>query len=896
MKPFASLRSLLSARFERSRMNREMGDELRSHIQHRADDLERSGLARAEAERQARIEFGGMERYKEECHDAAGIQFGEKLVQDVRYSLRVLRKSPGFTSAAVFTLALGIGANAVVFGALNALILRPLDLPRAESLYSIHRVANNSATQSYPDYVDYRDRNHSFEDLAASNFSEAGVDTGENVSRSWGIEASGNYFEVLGVQPYLGRFFSAADEHGANSAPYVVLSYAYWQKHFQGDRSVVGRKIQLNKSPFTVIGVAPLKFNGTLLFFTPDFFVPMVNHEQLGAESVLHKREDVSGIFITLGHLKAGVSPAQAAADINSISSELAKTYPKDHPQTTFMLARPSLYGDHLGRPVRAFLTALMVLAGLILLAACANLGSLFAARAADRAREIALRLALGANRGRILRQLFTEATLISLAGGAIGLWGSVMLMRWLNAWQPFPQFPISVPVTPDAKVYVIALLLALVSGFLFGAVPVRQVLRTDPYEVVKSGSSAKVGRKISVRDLLLVGQIAICAVLVTSSMVAVRGLVRSMHSNFGFEPQNTMLVNTNLQMAGYRGVAPAAMQKKMLEAVETIPGVASAGLVDWAPLANGGSSTAMVFTDETTELIPANAAETAMMFEISKGYLAAAGTTLLSGRSFTEHDDRDAPRVAVINQQLARRMFGSVDGAIGRYYKIKDGSRLEVVGVVEDGKYVSLTEKQEAAMFVPLLQFPSGETWMMVRTGSRDVNVTGPSKDPQQLAVAIRSKIRELDPGLPCFIETWNQGLDLALFPSRVATVSLGILGIMGAMLSITGIFGMAAYSVSKRLRELGIRVALGAQHREVLQAALGRPFRLLAFGSALGLLLGILASRVLAFIVFQATPRDPLVLTGVVLAMALLGLLATWIPAQRALSVNPLMLLREE
>lgn len=890
MKIFAFFRNVLSPWFDRSRIHREMEDELRSHIQHRADDLERSGIPRTEADRLARIEFGGIERYKEDCQEAAGSQFVERLVQDVRYSLRLLRKSPGFTITAVLTLALGIGANAVVFGALNALILRPLDLPHAESLYSIHRVANNSAVQSYPDYVDYRDRNHSFEDLAASNFAEAGVDTGESVSRSWGLEASGNYFEVLGVQPYLGRFFNPADEHGANSAPYVVLSYAYWQKHFQSDRGVVGRKIQLNKSPFTVIGVAPPRFNGTLLFSTPDFFVPMMNHEQLGAESVLHDRGNVSGIFITVGHLKAGVSPEQAAADINAISSDLAKKYPKEHPQTTFVLARPSLYGDHLGRPVRAFLTALMALAGLILLAACANLGSLFAARAADRAREIALRLALGANRGRILRQLFTEATMISLAGGAIGLWGSVMLMRWLNAWQPFPQFPISVPVTPDARVYGIALLLALVSGVLFGAVPVRQVLGTDPYEVVKAGSSAKVGRRVSVRDLLLVGQIAICAVLVTSSLVAVRGLVRSMHSNFGFQPQNTLLVNTNLQMAGYRGNAPEAMQKKMVEAVETIPGVTSAGLVDWAPLASGGSTTATVFTDETAELIPANAAETVMTFEISPGYLGAAGTTLLSGRNFTEHDGKDTPRVALVNQQFARKMFGSVEGAMGRYYKIKDGLRIQVVGIVEDGKYWGLTEKQESATFVPLLQFPSGETSMVVRSAS------GASKDPQQLAAAIRSKIRDLDSGLPCFIQTWNQGLDLALFPSRVASVSLGILGTMGAMLSLTGIFGMAAYSVSKRLRELGIRMALGAQHKEVLQAALGRAFRLLAVGSLVGLVLGILASRVLAFIVFQATPRDPLVLAGVVIAMALLGLLATWIPARRALAVNPLILLREE
>jgi len=809
----------------------------------------------------------------------------QTLWQDLRYALRMLNKSRGFTVVAMLTLALGIGANAVVFSVLNALILHPLHLPHAETLYGIQHGDEASSYQSYPDYLDLRDRNRSFDDLAAYDAAQVGLDTGENTVRAWIGVVTGNYFDVLGIQPYLGRLFHASDEHGPNSAPYIVLAYEYWHTHFQDDRHVVGRVVQLNKHPFTIVGVAPPEFHGTLVFFNPAFFVPIVNQEQVEGENLLNVRGK-RWVFMVVGHLKAGVTPAQAVADLNSIGSWLEKTYPKEDDRRTFALARPSLYGDYLGRPVRAFMTGLMLLAGLILLAACANLGSLFAARAADRSREVALRLALGASRLRILRQLFTEAVLLSLGGGAVGLWGSIVLLSGLSVWQPFSRWPIHLSVNPDANVYGVALLLTLASGFLFGAVPVRQVLHTDPYEIVKAGSIGRVGRWITLRDLLLVVQIAICAVLVTSSMVAVRGLVRSLHSNFGFDPQNAMLADTDLTMAGYSGEKVPEMQRRIIDALETIPGVKSVGLIDNTPLVSGSYPGSLIFTDEMTDLKPSNAVADSYTFSISPEYFHAAGTALLSGRAFTWHDDKNAPPVAVINQEFARKVFGAATNSMGRYFKKKDGTRIQVVGIVEDGKYNRITEDQEPAMFLPILQSPSSSTYLAVRS----------DRDPGQLLAAIRSTVRDLDAGLPLYVEPWNKELDTALFASRMAAMTLGVMGVMGAMLSITGIFGLAAYSVSKRLRELGIRMALGAQRKEVLQAALGRPFKLLAFGSAAGLLLGILASRVLAFIVYQATPRDPLVLAGVVLAMALLGLVATWIPAQRALSIDPAILLREE
>ena len=886
MNLLAYFRSLVSKFFHRSQVADAMEEELLAHIQLRADDLERSGLSRAEAVRRARIEFGARERFKEECHEALGANLLETFLHDLRFALRVLRKSRAFTFAAILTLALAIGANAVVFSVMDALVLRPLNVPQAENLWGVEN-SDGSGWQSYPNYLDLRDRNHSFEELAAIKMTFVGFDIGNDPSPSMGWAASGNYFDVLRIQPYMGRFFHASDEHGPNSAPYIVLGYDYWRTRFQGDRSVVGRTVLLSKHPFTIIGVAPQGFSGTLMFIPPDFYMPIVNQEQVDGENILSTRPiNNREVFDMFGRLKPGVTPAQALADLNSIHAHLEKTYPKEVEHNTFTLGHPGLYV--FASPVGAFVAGLMLLAGLILIAACANLGSLFAAHAADRSREIALRLALGSSRTRILRQLLTEAVLISLAGGAVGLAGSIALLRRLSTWQPFSAAPLRLPITLDAKIYVVAFALAALSGLLFGIVPVRQVLRTVPYEIVKAGPSGRFGRRMTVRDSLLVLQIAICGVLVTSSMVAIRGLVRSLNSNLGFEPRNAMLIGSNLAMADYRGDSAIPMQRRMMDAIATIPGVQHAGLVNnYPPLVDLAGNTENIYKDETRELKQANVAASPFRYEVSPDYFQTAATAFLAGRDFTWRDDKGAAPVAVVNREFAGRIFGSVAGAIGGYFRLQNGVHVQVVGVVENGKYMSLTERQQPAIFLPFLQSPPTATCFLLMRSTQDT---------QELAAAARRKIHDLDRALPLNIQTWSGMLDVVMFPARTATLSLGVLGIMGAILSITGIFGMAAYSVSKRLKELGIRVALGAQRKEVLQAAIGRAVKLLALGSAAGLLLGILASRVLASIVYQATPRDPFVLAGVVLAMSMLGLLATWIPAQRALSVNPLVLLREE
>jgi predicted permease len=807
---------------------------------------------------------------------------------DFRLALRQLRKSPGFAVAAVLTLALAIGANAVVFSVLNALVLRPLKVPNPENLYMLERAFERGSTpsQGYPDYIDLRDRNHSFESLVSYDIvGPVGLDTGSgNSSVVWPYLISGNYFDSLGVQPYLGRFLHSSDEHGKNSVPYVVLSYAYWHSHFNHDPAVIGRAVQINKHPYTVLGVAPADFRGTELFFAPDLWAPLVDLPQLGGWDPIENRG--SHFTWVIGHLKPGVTPAAAAADLNTIAAALAKSYPKDDEGLKFTLSRPGLVGNTLGRPARAFMAGLMLLAGLILLAACANLGSLFAARTADRSREIALRVALGSSRPLILRQLFTEAVLVSVAGGVFGMVGAVVILRVLSTWRPIPGIPINVPVNPDARTYALALLLALFSGFLFALVPARQVLRADPWQTIRSGSigSGSLGR-FTIRDVLLALQIAICAVLVTSSLVAVRGLARSLHSDYGFEPQGAMLLHTDLHMAGYDGDQRAQMQRRMLDAVAAIPGVTAVGYADRLPLSIGGNDST-VFKDTTTDYRPTNSAADAQQFNVSPDYFRAAGTTLLAGRTLTLHDDTKVPTVAVVNREFARKVLGSVDRAIGGHFKIWGGTRVEVVGIVEDGKYETLTEDQQPAMFYSFLQQLNSNTWLIVRS----------NRAPQEIAAALQQSMHGLDPGLPLEIKTWNTELGSALFAARVATVALGVMGLLGAMLAITGIFGMASYVVTKRLREFGIRVALGANQGNVLSAALGRAFRLLAIGSVAGMILGILAARVLSFIVYQATPKDPIVLGGVILTMLFVGLVAAWIPARHALAVDPMILLREE
>ena len=869
--------------FRRSSLDRDIADELQSHIDLRIESNLASGMSPDDARREALLRFGNPTSTREHVAASDSALSLTGLGRDIRYATRQLRRSPGFALTAILTLALGIGANVVVFGVLNALILRPLNTPTADRLYEIEHQEHGDLSQSYPDFVDYRARNSTFADMATYRIEDIGISAGGSAQTSWSYEVSGSYFDMLGVQPALGRLFHSSDEHGPNSAPYIVLSDAFWRTHFSADPRVIGMTVDLNKHPFTIIGVTPPTFNGTELFFWPDFWIPLVNEQQINGYDFLSKRFN-HGLFV-IGILKPGVTSLQATENLNAVAKQMTREHPKEDDGLTARLVKPGLMGDVLGGPARPFMTAIMVLAFLVLLAACANLAGIFAARSTDRSRELAIRLSIGSTRWHLLRQILIEALLISILGGIAGCAFAVLLLDVLTHWQPISLFPIHVTVVPDARVYAVALALSLLSGILPGLLPARQIWRTDAMQAMKAGNTAPgLLRRLNVRDVLLGVQIALCALLVTASFVALRGMMRSLHAPFGFQPEGAIVVNANMRMGGYSDQSAFPVQRRMMDELSRIPGVEAVGTIDELPL-NGGGSSGPVYREGTTDLRGSNSVFDAHYFSISPGYLRAAKTRIVAGRDFTWADDGTSPKVAIVNQTFARKLFGNTS-AIGGHFLVGDKSLWEIVGIVEDGKFDSLTEDPAPAMYWPLAQVNETDTTLIVR-----------SRIPSsEIAPVLNRVLTGIDSSLPFTLMTWPGALSLVLFPARIATAALGVMGLLAAMLAITGVFGMAAYTVSQRMRELGIRVALGALRGQIVRAALSRPFIVLLSGSIAGMALGILTSRLLAALVYDASPRDPLVLLGAVLSMILIGLVATWIPASRALAINPAQLLREE
>ncbi|HEY9139543.1 MAG TPA: ABC transporter permease [Bryobacteraceae bacterium] len=863
----------------RRRGDERLREEMESHMAAQTEENIRAGMTPGEARRRARLKFGAVETVREDYHAEQGLPFVENLLLDVRYALRVLGKSPAFTAVALVTLALGIGANVIVFGVLNAVLLHPLDVSDPQSLYQMRHkqwMSGRLLTTSYPAFEDFRRRNTTFSGMAGVyGYSHAALRWRNTVRNVHGDEVTGNYFDLLGVQPEIGRFFHAADEHGPNSAPYVVLSDALWRSAFNADPGVVGTTVELDKHPFTVVGVAPARFHGAERFVWPDYWMPMVME---GAD-FLSSRTSIT--LTVIGRLKPGVTPQQATENLNAISAELAKEYPETDDGLPLRLIHPGLLGDD-GEVIRGFLYGVTVLALLVLAAACANLASLFAARVADRSRELALRAALGSSRRRLVRQLLTEAAIVSLLGGAAGLASAHLLLGVLNRWPPMAEAHLAAGV--DARVYLAGLVLTLGSALLFGMVPARQAWLSSPLQMLKGGPADLMHlRRFALRDLLLGAQIAICTLLVTASLVAVRGMVRALDAPLGFQPQGAMLVGMDLSQAGQTGDVALEKKKAMIEAARSIPGVTAAGTVSRTPM-TGGLHGIPIYRPGTTELKLKNSVLAPYVFPMSPGYLEAAGTRLLSGRDVSWHDTAETPYVAIVNETFARKMWGETP-AIGQRFIL--GRKLtEVVGVAENGKYHDLEEAPQAVVYLPLLQSEGGEAVLVVRSRLA----------PNEMTAALVRTLSGIEPNVPITVESWSATLDDELLPARAATMALGVMGLLAAMLAVTGIFGMAAYSVSRRMRELGIRVALGARRTQVMSAAVGRPMVLLGVGSVLGLLAGVFASRLLGHIVYQANPLDPVVVGGAVLTMALLGIAASAIPARRALAVDPSILMREE
>jgi predicted permease len=809
------------------------------------------------------------------------------LLQDLRFAIRQMRRSPGFAVTAVLILAMGIAANVIVFGVLQALILRPLDVPHPDRVMTLGRTSQTYPIFAYPEVRDVRDSNTVFSNVAAFEVNEFGLEANGVTRPVWGFEVDRQYFELVGIQPFLGRLLQRADDDHPGASDAAVLSWPAWNSYFAADPNIVGKTVRLDKHPYTIVGVTPENFHGTERFIQADIFVPMANEASLEGVNWLESRSGDDWHVWSVVRLKDGVTLAQAQAELNTIAARDRQQYPKDEEGLGFKLVRPGLAGDFFGAPVRGFLIGVMLLAGIVLLAACANIGSLFAARTADRAREIAIRMAIGSSRWRVVRQVLVEAFVISILGGACACYLAWFALAALATWHPPTEYPLRLFVMPQPSLILMALLISILAGFVFGVMPLRQIFKADPNDAIKSGggSQSSAGRRWALRDVLLAAQIALCCVTVTAAFVSLRGLSKALTMDTGFNPKNVVLTTFDLSQAGYSSDAADRFQRQLLERVSHLPGVEAAGYGNTTPLSLN-TPTSGVFSQQATDFKPSNKAFDAISYEVSPGYFTASGIPLLAGRDVSFADSPKTPAVAVVNQQFARHLFHSAT-AVGRYFKNVSGQSIQIVGIVADGKYLSLSEDPAEVAFFPISQQASALTSLIVRT----------PRDTGDMVATIRNLIRGLDRAVPIRESgTWRSQLALVLFPSRVATIALGIFGAFGLLLSITGTFGLASYTVSKRLRELSIRVALGAGTKQIVSAALGRMLILLASGSAVGILLGVATSRVLSAIVYQASAHDPFVLAAVLLTTLLTGLLAVANPVRRVLHIEPAQLLREQ
>jgi predicted permease len=885
--------------FWRRRSAEDFAEEIKAHLELEAEDLKSEGLSEDEARWKARREFGNVRRAQEQFYVKGRLVWLDSLLRDLRLALRQLRRSPGFTLTAVLTLALGIAANVIVFGVLDALVLRPVDVPHANRVMTLAHKNDPYPIFSYPEVRDVRDGNTVFSGVAAWGIDSFGLEANGVTRPVWGDTVSGQYFEVVGIKPFLGRLLQRTDDDHPGASEATVLSWSAWKSDFGADPDIVGKIVRINKHPYTIVGVTPEGFNGTEKFLQPDLFVPMANEASLAERDWLESRGDAQVWSVV--RIKDGVTMPQAQAELNTIAARMRQQYPKEEEKLEFKLTRPGLMGDFFGGPARGFLAGVLGLAGIVLLAACANLGSLFAARTADRAREIAIRMAIGSSRWRVVRQIFVEAFLISIIGGACACGLAWIALTGLANWHPPTEYPFRFHIQPQPSLIVIALLISVLAGMLFGVMPLRQIFKTDPNDAIKNGGiQSSTGRFFgrtgwALRDVLLAAQIALCCVTVTAAFVSLRGLSKALTMDMGINPKQAVVTKFELSQAGYSNVAADQFQRQLQERVAQLPGVEAAAYANATPLSQD-TSTPDIFSQQTTDLRPSNRAFGAFSFNVSPGYFTVAETRLLAGRDVSFTDTIKTPPVAVVNQEFARRLFHFNDGhserAVGRYFKNDSGQQIQIVGIVADGKYFTLSEDQKAAVFFPISQRPGTKTSLIVRTqpGFSDLATN-------DIATTIRKVIRDLDPTVPIRESSaWINQLGLTFFPSQVATVALGLFGAFGLLLSVTGTFGLASYTVSKRMRELSIRVALGAQVKQILSAALGRMLILLAAGSVVGMLLGVAASRLLSAIVYQATAQDPFVLAAVALTLLLTGAISVAGPVRRALHVDPANVLREQ
>jgi macrolide transport system ATP-binding/permease protein len=810
----------------------------------------------------------------------------QTLLQDLRYGARILWKRPGFTLIAIITLALGIGANTAIFSFVNTVLLRPLPIEQPEQLVSLDNVPLNLPAASYPNYRDLRDRNRSFSGLLAYRLASFSLSNNGVNERLWGYIATGNYFEVLDVKPALGRFFTPDDDKVLGAHSVAVLTYECWQMRFAGDPQVIGKTVIVNGRNFMIIGVARPGFYGSEIAFRPEMWFPMMMQPQIEVGRYWLEKRDSSNFFVQ-GRLKPGVTIAQAEGELKSIAAQLVREFPNENDGLDVALSPAGLLGSFARGPVMGFAGVLMAVVGLVLLLACTNLANLLLARATERRKEIAVRLAIGANRLRLVRQLLTESILLSTLGGALGLWLAYWLVDAIMAFRPPVDIPLSADFYIDGRVLLFTLIVSVLTGVVFGLLPALQATRADLVPALKDEASGRGYRHSWVRNGLVVLQVSLSLVLLICAGLVLRGLQRAQLLNPGFVPQHALEMSFDLNLQGYDGPRTQEFKRRLLERVRALPEVQSAGLCSLVPLSLSINNNSIYVEGQPEQRglkVPM-----AITSSASPGFLSAMGTRLLEGRDFTEQDGESNRRVALVNETFARR-FWPGQSAIGKRFSQagSGGPWIEVVGVLQDGKYFSLGEDPTPFVYRNILpQEGDGGLTIVVRT----------SGEPQSAMAAIRREFQQLDTTLPVYnVKTMVEHLAAAYFPPRVAATLLGSFGLLALSLAAIGIFGVMSYAVTQRTREIGIRIALGAPASMIFKLVVGHGLKLTALGVALGLACALAGTRLMSSLLYGVNALDVITFTGVSLLLTLVALLACYIPARRAMKVDPLVALRCE
>jgi predicted permease len=872
-------RSRLLELVSRERRERRLHDEIQSHLDLLIDEHMARGLSREEAVLAARRSFGGVDQIKERYRDQRGLPLLDWLMQDVRFAFRLMRKNALFSTTAAGSLALSIGALTLAFSTVNAIVFKPLPIADPGSVYQMQ---SGVMAWSYPDYRDLKER-LDFATLAGHRIAMMNVGLQPEPAILWGYLVTGNFFEMLGVTPAAGRFFTQAEDMRPGESPLAVLAYDTWQSRFGGRRDIVGSTLVINGMPFTVVGVTPQGFHGTETVYRPEIFVPLMMqpHIELGS-TWLERRETHNLMVVT--RLKPGVSREQADAAIRTAAAQLSKEHARNGP-ISGRLTSVGLFGDAIGGPARAFVWGLFALGALLMLAGCANLAGLLLARGNDRSREIALRTALGAGKSRIARQLLTESVLLALCGGLGGAVLALAGTRAVSAWQLPTELPVKFDLTADTTVLIFTTAAAIVVGILVGIAPARFASRLDLNRSLRSASGVAVaGRRLQGREVLVCVQVAFCVVLLHASFLATRGLQRAATASIGWNPSGIVMAATELGLARYTGAQFDAYLPRLLEEAKGLPGVTSVTASNSVPL-HIDQSTTTLFT--MAKSAPEQGLSVSF-YNVAPNFFSTLQIALREGRDFTMFDTREAPQVVIVNRTAAERLFGSSTSALGQQVKNgRGGKPMQIVGVVEDGKYRALAESGRGAMFRPLMQAYSNSSMIIVRAS------TPGAIRPDEL----RQVIHRIDPALPIRSSATGEQLTaFPLFPYRVAVAALGLLGLIASGLLLSGLHAMLAYAVVRRQREIGIRVALGAERAGVMRAMLSRMFAVVAIGIGLGAVLSAGTGPMVSSMVLGVSPREPALLAAIVVMLAVITLLSSAGPVRRSLRVDPLVALRED